>query len=239
MKYPDYNTYMKLYGRYLTKPVERFFDRCNLDGKRVLDLCAGGGQLSQHALDMNAAEVVMVDKSAQMLNPAFYGRGKAVHIQADVEEYFGNFRNGNLYEIITDGKNGMKPHYVGGSSLEQLYDLAVCRQGINYWFNQVRGDEIANVIKPGGWLVFNTFGHRPSETPRMREYFHEGRAYKEISYRIGDVIHHVQTMTGMEPHVTSFDWIPQADYRTKLSAYFDLAEVVDGPSSMWYCQRLG
>ena len=118
------------------------------------------------------------------------------------------------------------------------FDLVVCRQAVNYWCLNVSGEDIARIIKQGGVLVFNTFGNKPSETPTMREYFHQGVAYKEISYLVGDTVHHVQTAAGMEPHITQFKWIDRDDFRTKLEPHFHCCEVVDGPSSMWYCKKL-
>ena len=86
-------------------------------------------------------------------------------------------------------------------------------------------------------FVFNTFGNKPSETPTVREYYHDGRAYKELSYLIGEKVYHVQSATGIPPHFTVFDWISREEYTDKLSPFFSLEEVVEGPSSMWYCWR--
>ena len=118
------------------------------------------------------------------------------------------------------------------------FDIVTCRQGVNYWFKNVTGEEIASKVKKGGMFVFNTFGNKPSETPTVREYYHEGVAYKEVSYLIGDKIHHIQTATGIPPHFTVFDWISHDEYTKKLSPYFITEEEIDGPSSMWYCWKV-
>ena len=219
MNYPDYNTYTKLYGRYLKKSVDLFFENSDPKDKVVLDLCAGGGQLSKYALEHGAARVIMVDTAPQMLNPDFKKDDRVYQVRQDVSDYIRNFRRGPYKE-------------------DPQFDIVVCRQAVNYWFKNIKGEDIARIIKPGGRLVFNTFGKKPSDTPTVREYYHEGRAYKEISYLVGDMVHHVQTATGMTPHMTAFHWIPSDDYMHTLSPYFRLVEHMDGPSSMWYCTKL-
>lgn len=216
MTYPDYNTYTKLYGRYLKKGPERFFAKMDPKGKRIIDLCAGGGQLSQYALDHGALFTQMVDLQPRMLNPDFKSPdGRAgtmtIAIEAFLSTYYLNFIP---------------------------YDMMVCRQGVNYWFKNVSGEDIAKTLVKGGMFVFNTFGNKPSETPTVREYYHEGVAYKEVSYLIGDKIHHIQTATGIPPHFTVFDWISHDEYTQKLAPYFITEEHVDGPSSMWYCWKV-
>lgn len=212
MIYPDYDTYQKLYGRYLKKSLETFFAKCgDLTGKRVLDLCAGGGQLAQYAIDHGAEHVHMVDEAYCMLNPQFSAKGKAEISITKVE----SFLTGNV----------------------NLFDIIVSRQAVNYWFKFVDAALLYRSLKPNGMLVFNTFGNKPSETPTVREYYHEGRAYKEISYCINDRIHHVQAATGIPPHFTVFDWIDRGDYSMKLKPFFELEEVINGPSSMWYCSK--
>lgn len=217
MTYPDYNTYTKLYGRYLKKGPELFFAKANPEEKRVLDLCCGGGQLSQYALDHGADYVEMVDLEYRMLNPEFKAirRCRAGFIVMPVESY-------------------LDPHT---HFLDTQFDIVTCRQGVNYWFLNVDGKDIARVVKPGGVFIFNTFGNKPSETPTVREYYHEGVAYKELSYLIDGKIHHVQAATGIPPHFTVFDWIGRAEYLKKLEPYFTCEESVDGPSSLWHCYR--
>jgi SAM-dependent methyltransferase len=212
MNYPDYNTYTKLYGRYLKKGPERFFAKCDPNGKSVLDLCSGGGQLSTYALEHGASNVLMVDLARQMCNPDFKGLGRTCRIETEVEGFL--------------------------ACNKIQYDIVVCRQAVNYWFLNVNGKDIARAVTKSGMFVFNTFGNKPSETPTVREYYHEGVAYKELSYLIDGKIHHVQAATGIPPHFTVFDWIDWREYRQKLSPYFILDEVVEGPSSMWYCTRI-
>ena len=189
MNYPDYDTYTKLYGRYLKKGPEKFFAKRDPKGLKVLDLCAGGGQLSQYALDHGADFVQMVDMEYKMLNPNFKSpEGRVGMMTIAVEAYLRTIN-------------------------QAPFDIGTCRQGINYWFPNVSGEEISGVIKKGGMFVFNTFGNKPSETPTIREYYHEGIAYKEISYRVGNLIHHVQTASGLPPHTTVFYWIEPEEYR--------------------------
>jgi SAM-dependent methyltransferase len=212
MTYPDYNTYTKLYGRYLKKGPERFFSKANPEGKSVLDLCAGGGQLSKYALEHGATNVLMVDLARQMLDPDFKGLGRTNRIETEVEGFL--------------------------ACNKIQYDIVVCRQAVNYWFKNVEGEDIARMVKKGGMFVFNTFGNKPSETPTVREYYHEGVAYKELSYLIDGKIYHTQAATGIPPHFTVFDWISWEEYSNKLAPYFNIEEMVEGPSSMWYCWKV-
>jgi 2-polyprenyl-3-methyl-5-hydroxy-6-metoxy-1,4-benzoquinol methylase len=212
---PDYDTYTKLYGRYLKKGPERFFAKCDPNGKSVLDLCCGGGQLSQYALDHGAKSVRQVDLASHTLNPDFKGFGKTNRMTIDVEGY-----------LESDYNNADNP-----------FDIVVCRQGINYWFKHTTGEAIAKAVKRGGVFVFNTFGNKPSETPQVRSYYHGGVEYKEVSFLFQGRFHHVQTATGMEPHFTVFDWIDHKEYCDKLSPYFVCEEEVDGPSSLWTCWK--
>ncbi len=212
MTYPDYNTYQKLYGRYLKKGPELFFTKVDPYGKTVLDLCSGGGQLSQYALECGAKFVQMVDLEGRMLNPTFQPPpGSAELALSSVESYL-NYH-------------------------PKEFDIVTCRQGVNYWFKNVSGESIAKMVKKDGDFIFNTFGNKPSETPTMREYYHDGLAYKELSYLIDGKIHHVQAATGIPPHFTVFDWIDRGEYTEKLKPYFICEEEVNGPSSIWHCMR--
>ena len=214
MTYPDYDTYQKLYGRYLKKGPEKFFAKRSPEAQNVLDLCAGGGQLSKYALDHGALFTQMVDLEYRMLNPNFKApEGRVGMMTIAVEAYL---RTVN----------------------QAPFDIVTCRQGVNYWFKNVTGEEIASKVKKGGMFVFNTFGNKPSETPTVREYYHEGVAYKELSYLIDGKVHHVQAATGIPPHFTVFDWISWIEYREKLCGHFNIEEVVEGPSSMWYCTKI-
>lgn len=213
MKYPDHETYRRLYGRYLKKGPERFFAKAgDLAGKHVLDLCSGGGQLAQYAIDNGAMAVVMVDLATQMLSPNFRAESAAIRIETSVEAYIHGFT---------------------GSP----FDLVVCRQGVNYWFLNVNPELLAKMIKPGGMFVFNTFGNKPTEEPMVKEYFHGNRKFREVSFMFEGRIHHVQCCERMEPHFTVFDWIDREVYLNWLSPFFTMEEDIDGPSSMWYCTR--
>lgn len=212
MKYPNHKDYTKLYGRYLKKGPERFFVKSDPNGKRVLDLCCGGGQLSTYALEHGANKVVMIDSCYDMRDPKFNGMMKTVHIVTDVEGYLRWCK-------------------------DEPFDIMVCRQGTNYWFKHIEGECIANAVKSGGMFVFNTFGNKPTEAPMIKEYYHGGIKYKEVSFLFDGRVHHVQTAQGLEPHMTVFDWISREEYMEKLSPYFNIEEVVDGPSSMWFCTK--
>lgn len=210
MKFPDYQTYQKLYARYLQKPLTPFFSRFDVKGKDVLDLCCGDGRLTNLALELGANWVTMVDESSEMLNQAM--RKGSTHFVEDTVENF-------LH----------KPN--------DAFDLIVCRQGVNHWLKHVDCSLLAKALKPNGMFVFNTFGRRPDLKPRVRDYTLNGVDYAELSYLIGDTIHHVQAATGMEPHFCTFKWISNEEFQAKLTPCFYTTEIVDGASSMWYCWR--
>jgi ubiquinone/menaquinone biosynthesis C-methylase UbiE len=211
--YPDYETYNKLYGRYLVKSLDRFFTKMDPKGKHILDLCAGGGHLTQYALDHGAEYVRMVDKSFHMCNPTLHKHPRVT--------------------IATNSVEGVVHTFD-----DEPFDMVLCRQGINYWLKQTDPEKLAKLVKRDGMFVFNTFGNKPPEEPKTREYYHGGIKYKEVSFLFDNKVHHVQTATDMEPHFTVFDWISPDEYRARLSPYFmSMEEEVDGPSSMWYCWR--
>jgi SAM-dependent methyltransferase len=219
MIYPTYDNYRELYGRYLKKGPEVFFSKFVPDGKAVLDLCSGGGQLAELALKWGASAVTMVDLAPQMACPNFE------------QEY--PFRTTRMTMSVEDYLNCA----LVSDKYKPKFDIAVCRQGVNYWFKNVGGKQIANVIKPGGMFVFNTFGRKPSEEATSREYYHGGHKYREVYFMFQGKIHHVQAREGMEPHFTCFDWIDHEEFSKKLNPFFITEEHVDGPSSMWYCWR--
>jgi 2-polyprenyl-3-methyl-5-hydroxy-6-metoxy-1,4-benzoquinol methylase len=216
MNFPDYNTYQKLYGRFLKKGPEPFFVQSNPNGKRVLDLCTGGGELSTYALEHGAEFVLLIDLAPEMINPHFKGLGKTNRlINTSVEEFL--LSNYNQHD--------------------NPFDIVTCRQSINYWFKNVTGESIAKAVKKGGMFIFNTFNTEPLDKPMEKVYYLNGKEYREVSFLFKGKVHHVQCCEGMEPHFTVFDWIEKREYVAKLFPYFHLEQVMDGPSSMWYCTK--
>ena len=210
MSYPTYQVYEKIYSRFLLKGPEIFFSKQSPKGLVVTDLCSGGGIVTRYALSHGAIHVNMVENEEKMMPKDLVENNRTTWFGRDVE-YF-------LKEMDTDRA-----------------DIITCRQGVNYWLKHVDTKNIAKKLVKGGMFVFNTFGNKPPERPKVREYFHGGRAYCEVSYCVGDVVHHIQAVDGFEPHVTSFDWLSDEFIREKLNSHFDCEVSVDKASSMWYC----
>jgi SAM-dependent methyltransferase len=214
MRYPAYQTYQALYARFLKKGPEAFFAKTDIKGKDVADLCCGNGLLSQYALSHGANFVALVDQEPLMVPDEF---------KAHVSHKFG-YHNCSIQRWLKE--------------IDAPFDLIVCRQGVNYWLKEIDAKDLANKLVAGGMFVFNTFGRKPSSEPKARRYSLNNRRYMEVTFMDGDKIHHIQTSSGLEPHLTTFDWISQEEYRDILSPRFKIEEVVDGPSSMYYCTKI-
>lgn len=80
-------------------------------------------------------------------------------------------------------------------------------------------------------------GDEPSKIPVVKKYSYGEAKYREISFSVENKVYHIQECEGMDPHFTIFDWIEPMEYRAKLLLYFNMEEVIDGPSTMWYCTR--
>lgn len=212
MKYPSHEVYAQIYSRFLLKGPEIFFEKCSPKGLTIADLCSGGGIVTRYALAQGAKFVVMVEQCGSMMPNDIGIHPQTSWIGRNVEYFF----------------QSMDIH---------PFDMLTCRQGVNYWLKNVNGEDIAKKLVSGGMFVFNTFGNKPPDRPKVREYFHGGRAYCEVSYCVGDVVHHVQMCDGFEPHFTSFDWLPDELIQEKLNPYFNLEKGTDGPSNMWYCTK--
>ena len=185
MDYPNYATYNKLYARYVYKrPVSELVDHAgDLDGKFVVDLCGGEGRLATHVTSRFRAIVKLVDESPCMLP-------NSEDLPHGVERF-----TSTVFSFLAD-------------CADNALDVVFCRQAINYWFDNSTIRLLAKKMKSGGKFIFNTFMYKPPEKPQVKEYLYvsdEGTLnYVEISWRVGETIHHVQICEGMEPHSTCF-----------------------------------
>jgi 2-polyprenyl-3-methyl-5-hydroxy-6-metoxy-1,4-benzoquinol methylase len=212
MAYPTPSDYAHLYARYLTgRRTEQMLDAAGpLDGLKIVDFCAGGGRLSRMAL-ARGAQVTAVDESALMLNWAV--PGIETHVRS-VESWATSFAG------------------------TQEFDAVFCQQAVNYWLTPHMAQEVADILKPGGVFVFNTFNRAPSRVPTVKQYELDGATFVEASWLTGtNTVEHVQMREGEAPHTTQFQWISQLEYRNWLSAFFELTEIVEGASSVWVCTR--
>jgi ubiquinone/menaquinone biosynthesis C-methylase UbiE len=220
MKYPPHKIYEQLYLRYFKRTPAQLLQGVDLRGKKVVDLCGGNGRLSLYAKEHGASQISYVDEH-DMVSDEY--RKKLTSVSATI-----------IYIAMV--------HVFFRSPWHKNrapYDVIACQQGVNYWMDQEVLESMLVHMAPGGKFVFNTFNTRPSEKPTVKEYELEGYKFAEVSYLIGDTVHHVQTREGMSPHVTEFSWLSSAQIQTMLlAAGFTWAEVTnDGPTAIWHAVK--
>ncbi len=183
--------YCKLYERYLKRPVDELLLSAGpVEGKKVLDLCAGALRLSKRAKELGAAGVAAFDKSPKMMDVPWKHEAADIFIIGEVE-----FTNYDLFGALFP------------------FDLVACQQAINYWFNErTFGYLVENIIVDGGAFVFNTFGKKPPAKPTVREYQISGVQFMEVYQLVGDMVYHVQMRRGMKPHATRFKYITRQEF---------------------------
>lgn len=222
MKYPDIETYEMLYRRYLQndRSNEMLDTAGDLTGKVLLDICCGGGRLTQAAIDRKPKSCIMIDSELKM-----------------VPENFGN--DGVTDVIIMTVKNALQEM----KKKNKMVDVAICQQGINYWLTTSKAWQLSLVMSEGGVFVFNTFNKRPSEIPKIKQYTCqnpyevEKRHYTEVSWSVGIDIYHVQICQGMKPHFTTFEWMDEKYVRNCLEKFFDVELITDNRTSIYRCVK--
>lgn len=214
MKYPDHTTYAALYAKYYSgRDVGELLDLLEpLKDKRVLDLCGGEGRLSIAAVKRGAREVILVDSEDEMMPKTF--------------EY-------PVYPHVIEAETYLHYQALGG----WRYDRIACRQAANYWLTDETAELAAKVLPAGGIFAFNTFNEKPPEKPRVKEYDYDGHSFVEISWLVGDMVHHVQVRDGMAPHTTVFKWLPRETLHSILAKYFHVHEIVCGKTSLYKCVK--
>lgn len=219
MTYPSSETYDKLYAKYVTKRADdELLDLMEpLNNTVVLDLCAGAGRLSAAALARGASRRIIVDSSPEMLET------RELQLGGDTD----------TIAVVSDVLRFLRDmSFVGAQA-----DRVVCRQAITYWLDRETADLLESVIPANGTFVFNTFNTRPSERPKAREYELDGHNFAEISWRVGDEVHHLQIRNGLDHHFTKFSWIPTDEITAMLSKGFVVEEIIDGKTSLFRCTR--
>lgn len=214
--YPDHITYRELYLRYFQgRDAGELLQLLEpLQGLRLLDLCCGEGQLTLGALERGAASAVSVDAESAMIAPRLRQNRRAGILIASVQDA--------LRALQADGKK---------------FDRAVCRQAVNYWLNEETVQLLAAVLIRGGVFVFNTFNQRPTEKPRVLEYELQGHCFVEVSWLVGEIVHHLQVRDGLPAHFTSFQWLSPERLQELLTPYFTVSEQRHGKTSLYQCER--
>jgi SAM-dependent methyltransferase len=211
MPYPDHDRYRRLYARYFQgNRTEQLLDLAgDLKGKRVVDLCGGGGRLTRAATE-RGAKVTLVDESLAMITPVTEAAESCIR------------------GVVT----WLQSFSAGG------YQAMFCQQAVNYWLIPEIVDNLADSLEPGGLFIFNTFNRKPSPIPTLKQYELEGARFAEASWLSGgDMVEHVQMREGEPPHTTRFQWISPEDFSQWLGPRFDAVETQEGAASVWRCVR--
>ncbi len=228
MNYLDLETYEKLYRRFiLGDRSEQMLDLAgDLTGKVFLDICCGGGRLTNMAMDRKTRRNIMIDSEARMIS-------KVLKHNAWTEVFIMTVEDA-LREMVKT-KKGV---------VDEMIDVAMCQQGINYWLTQAKAGNLSRVMSDGGVFIFNTFNKKPDERTKIREYSLErpfslkDDHYVEVTWRIigkWDDIQHVQICQGEEPHFTKFKWMSDEYIRYCLETYFDVELIKEKATSIYKC----
>ena len=227
-KLKGHKTYHKVYAAYVKDAPSKLLTDAGVpvQGKRVLDLCCGRGDLAIWAKTNGATEVTAVDACGSMMD-------KTALTKAGV----GYTTSAVVYALRRFGA--------------QRFDLIACRQAVNYWLADIsEGEAVAQVLPPGGQFVFNTFNHSPGPQPKVTaDYELNDRHYLEVSYcraiprgywgsELGlEVVSHLQCCEGEIPHETQFYWIPEKAFHEILDRWFDTRVINRGRGSTWVCTK--
>lgn len=215
-EYPDHETYRTLYRRfYETRPVEDLILRAgSLEGRVIMDLCAGDARLTLVALQKGAENAIVIEQQASMIPSGVWAHPRIRICLGTIKEQLGRLKSG----------------------LPQI-DVVFCQQAVNYWLDAATASLVASVLRPDGVFVFNTFNTPPPEVPYVKTYDMGGVAFVEVSWLIGDAVHHVQIRQGMEPHYTQFQWISPKKFQELLSPHFEITVTNAGHSALYCCKK--
>lgn len=212
--FPPYDVYRELYHRnYHGRCIDEHLELGGpLTGLSVLDLCGGDGCLSLAALAQKPSRVVLVDEQEAMIPPEVESNPKIdVHISSA--------------EVYLCGTKAA------------TFDRIFCRQAMNYWCNERSAAQLAHVLTFDGLLVFNTFNEQPPVVPYANSYQIDGKQYHELSWLVGNDVHHVQTREGLPAHYSWCKWIPPEQFAAWLSPYFYIDVQVRGKASLYRCMK--
>ncbi|MDO8496263.1 MAG: hypothetical protein Q7S43_03225 [bacterium] len=211
-KYPDHDTYRKLYRRfYEGRSTQDLLELAYpIHGMTVLDLCGGDGRLALKAKQYGAKSALLVDEEIDMT----VERSEIPIFISSVEDFLRGFQGHKL-----------------------LFDRILCQQAINYWLNYMTVQFVHGALNENGIFVFNTFHNKPSEKPTTRGYEIEGLHYVEVSWLVDDIVHHVQIREGLPSHTTSFYWLSPDYLAFILKPYFEIEVKKEGATSLYRCLK--
>jgi ubiquinone/menaquinone biosynthesis C-methylase UbiE len=227
VKYPKIDEYQELYARYISangRSVTELVDMAgDLDGKQVLDLCGGAGEIAVECA-RRGAKVLLVDREHDMVKKELmFLSGVSVRI-AQVE---------NLLWL---------PEFFAS------FDVVFCRQAVNYWMTDELAFDVSQVLKPGGQFIFNTFNTPPPTVPQVLKYsmdegkpdcsLKSGPVFVEIFYLVGNMVNHCQCREGLPMHLTQFRWITPEEFDAWLSPHFKVEVARKQKTDLYLCKKL-
>jgi len=122
-----------------------------------------------------------------------------------------------------------------------VFDSIVCMQAINYWFKTTDINSLAEHIKTGGKLIFNTFINKPSDEVSHKRYEKGQYQYDEEYWVENNLIKHYQRVfknsIKVDEHYTEFDYISIEEYLNKLKYSFDVKVVTNSGSAIFVCTK--
>lgn len=204
----NYELYKKLYARFLKRSPQQLIELAGYPRGRILDLCAGGGRLSNMLLESGYDDITAVDRDPGMISSV---DPRVKRVTQEVSEFI-------------------------DASDDNSYDTVFCQQGINYWFDPSLLGELQRIMMPGGRFVFNTFNTRPSGLS-THSYVIDDVRYVEVSWMdsTGMLVHHVQIMDGYPPDTQTFQWVSSDEFHGVLGADFYVEEEIRGRTSIYRC----
>jgi len=233
--YPDGEVYDKLYASYIDgrQPAELIELAGDVKDKVVWDLCCGAGRLAKECVQRGAKRVFAVDVSSEMVKDmvlagALEKKGVLRLSIEDVQRWLGDTWAASVlpdFDVLVGGPPWQTPDYV------------FCRQAVNYWLNEESARSLAEEMKPDSVFVFNTFHSKPMRKPKTKEYVYDDRWFVEVSWLVGETVHHIQVRDGMEAHHTSFRYISPKEYERILGPYFAIGVERKGNTSLYRCVR--
>jgi ubiquinone/menaquinone biosynthesis C-methylase UbiE len=225
MSYPTFKEYEILYAKYRDRrSINELVDLAgDLSGRTVADLCCGNGEIGLECHKRGASTIALVDSGIDML-PWPNDLPKEVRVVKCPVEKFGI----------------------------QGIDVAICRQGVNYWLTEQTALLMARLINKGGVFIFNTFNEKPPKDITVKEYDYKKNKYVEVNYMRGDMVYHTQICNSPDleagTHSTQFRWISPKEFEEWLSPYFHIErqtpliaeyfnEPVEGKTDIYKCIR--
>ncbi len=221
MRYPDYKIYNKLYAKYINSAnLSKMMDYAgkNYKKKKFLDLCCGDGEATKEAINRGANYCCLVDQERNMV-PKKLQRATKKRI------YFDDPINNALWYLT-----------LNDSQYESIFDIAFCRQAINYWLNLENTKLLSQIMSQNGIFIFNTFNTCPAKKPVVKEYKIKNISFVEISYLADDdIIHHVQIRENYPPHITEFKWMSREYFHKCLNKYFNYKIITKNKTDIYKC----